>query len=356
MPAPVFPELPLPPHYDSANAARWDHRPDEEAMFAAACAWASQHGIAPAAADRRRIHLLLIDVQKDFCFPQGSLYVGGRDGRGAMADNDRIARFIYRNLPSITDITCTMDTHYPFQIFFPSFWLDREGRPPPPHREITTEHIRTRQLRPAPAAAAWLCGGDLAWLERQVEHYCAELERAGRYRLYLWPLHCLLGSEGHVLAGVIQEARLFHAFARGARNWIEIKGGHPLSENYSVFAPEVLTRWDGQVLAERNTRLLRELLAADALLIAGQAASHCVKSSIDDLLDEIGRLDPALAGRVYVLTDCMSAVAVPDPQQPGEFLVDFTPQVEAALRRYAEAGMHLVRSTEPLSEWPGLGG
>jgi nicotinamidase-related amidase len=85
------------------------------------------------------------------------------------------------------------------------------------------------------------------------------------------------------------------------------------------------------------------------VVVAGQAASHCVKSSIDDLLGEILAQDPALARKVYVLVDCMSAVTVPDGR--GGFAADFTPQAEEALRRFADAGMHLVRSTEPIESW-----
>ena len=77
-----------------------------------------------------------------------------------------------------------------------------------------------------------------------------------------------------------------------------------------------------------------------------------MKSTIDDLLDEIATRDPGLACKVYVLRDCMSAVAVPDPERRGEFLFDFTPQAEEALERWAAAGMRVVRSTEPMAEWP----
>jgi nicotinamidase-related amidase len=97
--------------------------------------------------------------------------------------------------------------------------------------------VRSGAVRPSPSVAAWLCGGDVAWLARQAEFYCAELERAGKYTLYLWPPHCLLGGDGHALAGVIQEARLFHAFARDARDSIEMKGGHPLTENTRSWLP-----------------------------------------------------------------------------------------------------------------------
>ena len=95
-----------------------------------------------------------------------------------------------------------------------------------------------------------------------------------------------------------------------------------------------------------------KLLDSDAVVIAGQAASHCVKSSIDDLLDSIQAQDPKLAKKVYVLRDCMSAVTVPD--QKGGFLADFTPQAEEALKKFADAGMNVVDSTVPMEDWEGF--
>ncbi len=347
-------EMPLPDCYDAGHAGRWSYRPDELALCYAAQTYAAAHGLKPAGSAGRRVHLLLIDLQKDFCFPEGTLYVGGRGGRGAIEDNDRIARFVYRNLDVLTDVTVTLDTHFPFQIFFPAFWVDAEGKLLAPHTVITTAQVRDGSVRPNPAIAAWISNGNYGWLLKQVEHYCTQLERAGKYLLYLWPPHCLLGSEGHVLAGVIQEARTFFAFARHAPALAEVKGGSILTENYSVFAPEVTTRHDGKgSLGQRNKRFLEMLLASDAVVIAGQAASHCVKSSIDDLLDEIMAQDPALVRKVYLLEDCMSAVAVPNPNDPGDFVADFTPQAEAALQRFRAAGMHVVKSTDPIDTWPG---
>jgi nicotinamidase-related amidase len=344
--------LPLPPFYDPAHAASWSYRPDQDQLGPAAAAWRAAHGVRPSASDEARIHLLLIDVQKDFCFPDGSLYVAGRSGTGAVDDSRRIAELIYRNLGVITEITTTMDTHFAYQIFFPAFWVDRADQPLTAHRVITGDEIASGAVRPNPAMARWLCNGNYAWLVKQVQYYCRELEKAGKYQLYLWPPHCLLGSDGHALAGVVHEARLFHALARVAQSSVEVKGGNPLTENYSVLRPEVLTRFDGAPLAQRNTQFIKTLLAADAVIIAGQAASHCVKSSIDDLLDEIVASDPALARKVYLVTDCMSAVTVPDGK--GGLAVDFTPQAVAALQRFADAGMHLVRSIDPIASWPGI--
>jgi nicotinamidase-related amidase len=344
--------LPLPAVFDPRNAEVYDYAPDQQRLFADAAAWRRAHGITAAAADKQNVHLLLIDVQKDFCFPRGSLYVGGRSGRGALDDSRRIAEFVYRNMNVLTHVTTTMDTHFAFQIFFPSFWVDRDERPLAPFREITTDDIDRGDVRPNPAVAGWLCDGNYPWLLAQARHYCAELEKAGKYRLYLWPPHCILGSDGHALVGVIHEARMFHAFARGVQSWVESKGGNALTENYSVLRPEVLTRHDGQPIGEKNTAFIQKLLAADAVVVAGQAASHCVKSSIDDLLEEIVARDRALARKVYLLADCMSAVTVPDGK--GGFVADFTPQADEALRRFADAGMHVVRSTDPIATWPGM--
>jgi nicotinamidase-related amidase len=346
------PQTSLPPFYDPANAGRRDYVPDQQKLFAAAAPWRKDQDILPSASDRFALHLLLIDMQKDFCLPDGTLYVAGRSGQGAVEDTGRIAEFIYRGLRHITNITTTMDTHFAYQIFFPAFWVDREDRPLAPFREITADEVARGEVRPSPLVAKWLSGGNYSWLVKQALHYCSELEKAGKYKLYLWPAHCLLGSDGHALVGTIHEARLFHSFVRGAQSWVEVKGGNPLTENYSVLRPEVLTRHDGAPLAQRNSLFLKTLLASDAVAIAGQAASHCVKSSIDDLLGEILAQDPALARKVYILTDCMSSVTVPDGK--GGFAADFTPQAEAAFQRFADAGMHLVKSTDPVESWPGI--
>ncbi len=341
--------LPLPGFYHASNAERWDYRPDQHAVFEQAIAWRERHGVTSASDDDVRVHLLLVDLQKDFCVPQGSLYVGGRSGRGAVLDSDRIARFIYGALGGITQITCTMDTHYPHQIFSPAFWLTEDEAPPSPHREVTSEDVRSGRLRPNPALAPHLTSGSYERLWRQAVFYCEELEKSGKYTLYLWPPHCILGSAGHDLVGIVHEARLFHSYTRVAPAAVQIKGDNPLTENYSVLAPEVRTWFDGGVLAERNSAFLARLHQADAVIIAGQAASHCVKHTIDDLL---GTVDERLVRKIFILRDCMSSVVVPHPERSGELLFDFTPQAEAALERFADAGMRVVESTTPIHDWP----
>ena len=130
------------------------------------------------------MHLLLIDVQKDFCFPEGSLYVAGRSGTGAIDDNRRIAEFIYRNLANLTRVTATMDTHFTYQIFSPAFWLDRSGAMLEAHRVITAVAV-CRTDAPTPEAVCVESDVHLREASREeIETYVAggePMDKAGAY-------------------------------------------------------------------------------------------------------------------------------------------------------------------------------
>lgn len=346
--------LPLPGFYKAKNAEDWSYEPNEAALLTEGDAWGKKHGIRPAGGDKTKIHLLLIDVQKDFCYPKGTLYVGGRKGDGAIEDSKRTAEFIYRNLGKISDITCTMDSHFRYQIFFPDFWLTKDDAPVAPHTMITADMIKSGDVKPNMAITKWINNNNYGWLVDYTKHYCSTLEKQGKYKLYIWPYHCLMGTVGHTLVGVIEEARSFHQAIRKNMGVPQIKGGLYLSENYSVLRPEVQTDQNGKPLpkSEKNAELIKTLLESDAVILAGQASSHCVRNTIEDLLSEINAKDPKLCKKVYIMEDCMSAVAVPDGK--GGFLADFTPQAEEALKKFADAGMHVVKSTTPMEDWEGI--
>ena len=336
-----------PSFFDPNNAAKWNYNPNTDQLLKEAEKFRSQHGVKPSGSDKFHIELLIIDQQNDFALPEGTLFAAGRSGDGAIEDSKKIAKFIYENSDVLTSVQATMDTHFGYQIFFPSFWLDQNDQHPDPHTIITTEAIDKGEFRPNPAVANFICSGNYGWLQKQCRYYTEALEKAGKYQLYLWPGHTILGSTGHALVGIIQEATMFHGFVRGTQPGREVKGGNPLTENYSVLSPEVLERFDGKPLAQRNVRFITQLLRSDAVIICGEASSHCVKSSIDDLLDAIQSQDPELAKKVYIMGDCMSAVVVPGG-------MDFTPEADAALQRFADAGMHVVPSTSDIRGWDGI--
>ena len=337
--------LPLPPHYrpetiDQIRRVEYQQRAKD------AEDWRQIHKIQPAGSDRFRIGLLLVDIQNTFCIPGFELFVGGESGTGAVDDNRRLSAFIYRNLNRITVIAPTMDTHQAVQIFHSIFLVDADGRHPAPYTLISSEDIANGRWR-FNAAVADSLGIPPAEGQSFMHHYARTLARQGKYNLTVWPYHAMLGGIGHALVAAIEEAVFFHSICRFTQPDFQIKGGNPLTENYSVLRPEVLAGPDGQAIAAKNTRFIQTLLDFDALVIAGQAQSHCVAWTIDDLLAEIRATDPALAGKIYLLVDCTSPVVIPG-------VIDYTEAANNAFNEFAQAGMHLVCSSDPVDGWPGM--
>jgi nicotinamidase-related amidase len=341
-------ELPLPDHFDPGKVGEVYRVPYGE-RARDAVSFRETHGILPAASDRRKLGLLLVDVQNTFSVPGFELFVGGRSGRGAVDDAARLSEFLYRNLGSITRIHATLDTHSAFQIFHPAFLLDEKGEHPAPMTAIALEDVEEGRFRVNPEAAGALGCGDVAFLDRHLLHYCRILSRGGRYRLMVWPYHAMLGGVGHALVSAVEEAVFFHTIARQSQASFELKGASPLTENYSVLRPEVLEDEDGNPIAPRNQALLEKLLSYDALLVAGQAKSHCVSWTLSDLLAEIRGRNPELARRIYLLEDCTSPVV-------SAGIVDFTDDADRAFREFEAAGMHRVRASVPMDDWPGFPG
>ena len=338
-------ELPIPPHFNPDKVGDvWKVPYQQRAEEARQ--WAKQHQIAPAANDRIRICLLSVDVQNTFCIPGFELYVGGRSGTGSVDDNLRLTRFIYRNLHRITEICPTLDTHQAMQIFHGIFLLNDKGEHPAPYTLISEDDITRGVWKFNPSIAKSLEITE-SHGQRYLQHYARRLKESGRYDLTVWPYHAMLGGIGYALVSSVEEAIFFHNMARYSQSHFEIKGNNPFTENYSVLGPEVLEDGEGKPMARKNTALIQKLLQFDGVIIAGQAKSHCVAWTIDDLLRDILVRDKRLAEKVYLLEDCTSAVVVPG-------VIDYTDAADAAFRRFAEAGMHVVRSTDPMENWPGI--
>ncbi len=336
--------LPIPTHFRARRVGEVWRVPYEERAGEAA-AWAREHSLRPAADDAFRLAVLLVDVQNTFCLPGFELFVGGRSGTGAVDDNRRLCEFLYRNLDAITHILPTMDTHQATQIFHALWLVDANGDPPPPYTLVSAEDVERGVWRFNPDAGRTL-GIDPGDGERHLLHYVRRLAEGGKYALTIWPYHAMLGGIGHALVAAVEEAVFFHTIARQSQPQFQVKGSNPRTEHYSVIGPEVNVGPDGEVIAERNEALVQQLLAFDAVVIAGQAKSHCVAWTIDDLLEGT-RADRRLAEKVYLLEDCSSPVVVPG-------VVDYTEEADAAFARFAQAGMQIVRSTDPIERWPGI--
>jgi len=336
-------QFPIPPHFSSSKVSEvW--RVPYQNRATEALTWAKRHKLEPAVNDKTRVALMIIDCQNTFCLPDFELYVGGRSGKGAVSDNIRLCEFIYRNIGAITQVFPTMDTHTAMQVFHSIFLVNDKGENPPPFSLISLDDVENGQWKVNPAIAHSVANGNYVGLQKHILHYARKLSDNGKYQLTIWPYHAMLGGIGHALVSSVEEACFFHNIARSSQTGFEIKGGNPLTENYSVLRPEVVDGADGPPIAQRNTRFIEKLLKFDAVVIAGQAKSHCVAWTIADLLSEINSQDPELAKKVYLLENCTSAVVVPG-------VIDYTDQADEAFKRFSDAGMHVVKSTDPIDSW-----
>ena len=338
-------EIPVPAHFDPNKVGKVLKIPYQE-LAEDAEKWSKNHNVKPASLDSFRICIVAVDVQNSFCIPEFELCVRGRSGTGAVDDNRRLCEFIYRNIDVITQICPTMDTHQAMQIFHAIYLIDEKGAHPSPFTLIKREDIQKGRWRFNPMLSNSL-GIDAGYGQRHLMRYADQLQSGGKYDLTIWPYHAMLGGIGHALVASVEEAIFFHSIARFSQPDFHEKGHNPLSEHYSVLGPEVLTGPNGDTIATKSDKFLKKLIDFDAVIIAGQAKSHCVAWTIDDLLSDIVALDENLVRKIYLLEDCTSPVVIPGT-------IDYTDQADASFKRYSSAGMHVVRSTDRLETWPGI--
>jgi nicotinamidase-related amidase len=262
--------------------------------------------------------LLVIDPQNDFCDVEGAALPVS----GASADLQRLAALIARTSQNLTDIVITLDTHATVSIERTTFWKQGNGAPVAPFTEITEQAVREGRFAPR----------DKSRLP-EVLAYLHALEAAGRYRLMVWPVHCVLGTWGHnIHAGLAREISAWEE--RNQRGALKVlKGLNPMTEQYSAVRAEV-PRPDDPLTQTNHLLVARAKPGDGLLLVAGEASSHCVAATLTDLLEG---MTPEERSRVIILRDCMSPVS------------GFESAAEAFFARAAAQGVRLMTAAEVLS-------
>jgi nicotinamidase-related amidase len=260
----------------------------------------------------RRIHLLAIDPQNDFCDLPASRWPAAIEGlpaaqpalpvTGAHQDMLRLAAFIRKCGDSLTDITITLDSHHRLDIAHPGFWRQDDGMAVAPFTAITGAQVRAGTYLPRDPAA----------LPRAIA-YLDALEARGRYTLMVWPVHCEIGSWGHNVHGDLRAA--YNDWEQQRQRTVAkvVKGTNPWTEHYSAVEAEVPDAQDSAT--QTNRALVDALDVADVIVIAGEAGSHCVKATTEHLADQLrGPLS-----RVVLLADAISPVTGFEAQQSAFF-------------------------------------
>lgn len=234
---------------------------------------------------RNKNVLLIIDPQIDF-MPGGSLGVPGAD-----EDCKRTADMIIKHADEIDEILVTMDSHHRNHIAHAIFWEDAEGKNPPPNTLISHDDIGK------------------TWWPRDRRHmewckeYTSRLTEGNRFMLCIWPEHCLIGTPGHAVAPVLNEALQYWTSHRLRNIGYLHKGMNNLTEMYSCIQAEVSVEIDRTTM--KNTELMRKLLTCRRLIICGQASTHSVHFTAIDILHDC---PSGHESRMVLLTDAMSPV------------------------------------------------
>jgi nicotinamidase-related amidase len=224
----------------------------------------------------RKIHLLMIDPQNDFCIASGP---GGEKGQlvvgGADADMARLAAFITKNRKRIEEIHCTLDSHQSVHIAHPIFWVNSKGEHPPIFSTITADDVKN---------GTWKAF--YPPFQKRAQNYVDTLAKNGRYQLMIWPPHCLIGSWGHSIVPAVQAALVDWEIERFNKVNFVAKGSNLFTEHYSGVQADVPD--DNDPSTKLNTNLIDALTDADEIVITGEALSHCVANTVRDVAVQFG--------------------------------------------------------------------
>jgi len=278
-------------------------------------------------------HLLVIDPQNDFMdYPDSALPV-----TGANDDMQRLAKMIDRVGPRLADIHVTLDSHQVIHVAHKGMWRDKDGNMPEPFTIITSDDIETGIWRPRnelvkpPELEGRTLGEFMLW-------YAQQLEAGKRYPLMIWPEHCIIGTPGYdVHADLVA---VLHDWARREFANVDFmaKGTTAFVEHFGAYMAEVpLPTVPSTSL---NASALGDLARADIIGLGGEALSHCVMSTVDQIADNIGEEHIA---KFHILVDASSPV----PQTPGG--PNFAAIADEWLHKMEKRGMTLTTTEKFLA-------
>ncbi len=264
--------------------------------------------------EKNSVLALNIDNQADFNIPGWALAVPG-----AVADATRYVGWGYRNVTKVSKYLSTKDKHKRKSIFHASWWMDAAGNQPNPFQEITLKDV---------IQGIWIPVENPAWSITYLEL----LEKGGKRTLRIWPDHCIEGTDGQALLPAIEEMISFQTGVWSTDSMQLEKGTVPEVEHYGAIEAEVVYPGKHNESAT-NYATLRFVNQFKKIYIAGQAKGHCVHDTIDQLLINT----PEIAPKLYILTDCMSAIEGSEAETEREF------------ERFAQLGAHLVTSQDMIA-------
>lgn len=228
--------------------------------------------------------LLIIDPQNDFI--DNPKHMGSLAVPGSHEDMYRLSEYILKD--NHQDIFVTLDTHAMNDIAHAQWWINDKGENPAPFTLITASEVGAGKWRAANSE-----------MQQHSLDYVEQLEKNQKYTLCIWPYHCIKNTYGHKVDSNVQNSLSAWEQINHKKVHYVIKGTNPMTEHYSGFKAEVVLDKD----TELNTQLLDRLCEYDSVEVSGEALSHCVASSVRDLVEYIHT-----PSKITLLLDTMSSV------------------------------------------------
>lgn len=284
-----------------------------------------------------RVHLLIIDPQKDFM----DTSMAALPVPGATADMQRLAAMVDRIGHKLRDIHVTMDSHHIMDYRHPGAWKNQNGDHPTPITKggnlISADDIENGIWVPYGANAKPRALGGKTVKQFMVECAAAR-ESKGVPGLEIWPEHCIIGTDGWSIETNLRDA--LSRWERSEHSSLDIvaKGTNVYTEHYGGLCAEVTIAADSST--GFNSGLLNTMAQADLIPVAGEASSHCVLETLAQIANYVGEEQ---IKKFVLLTDAMSPV----PQPPGG--PDFPAIAAAFMKDMAARGMQQSTTADFLS-------
>ncbi|WP_318404595.1 cysteine hydrolase family protein [Photobacterium leiognathi] len=236
---------------------------------------------------------------------------------GAWNDAQRLASFIENQQQHIHSIVVTLDSHNEYDIAHAVYWQNKSGEHPAPFTLISHQDIVNGIWRPTKPE-----------LLEHVLAYTQSLEKAGKYSLIIWPTHCVIGTAGHNIIAPIQAAIQRWEQQTNKQHISISKGENPHTEHYGGCEAEY------PLADDKNTQFDPQLVELvkqnDHVFISGQALSHCVASTVEQVVEKLSSED---IKKLTILIDTTSPVA------------GFEQQAEAFIDKMSQIGVNILTSS-----------
>ena len=302
------------------------------------------------------VHLLLVDPLGSFCNEvpaeeQQVVHDGELCVPGAAQDMERVATLIED--PNLFDkIWVFRDQHPWLHISHPCWFYTENLEFPDPFTTISLEAPKKGYALADYKILGTAVSGEETyysvdpeyhhWTVRYLQQVAKRVNKEGHPPHTIWPPHCLDGTPGAMVVPCVANALLeWSETRRKVVSWIP-KGQCPFVESHSGIEPVVPYPKFGMSTGWINMRqdmvtfLLSEMHNADIVVVAGEAATHCVPATLDDIVAAFEEQGVAMnfAQKCVLLTDAMSNV-------PG-----FEPQADEFLHRMALLGARPMECDE----------